>query len=549
MLAGDRVLLHAGVPGMSAPASMSRRASASPGGAPPPARPGAPGRRRRAGAASPGSASGSRMALGGLGRVRRLAARRGRRGHRRRAPDRAGRRLRHGRGRRARGPVRAAGADDRPGPARALAPHARAVAAVPARGPRARSSPSATPAPRARGAAPARPAAVDLPGRARGHRRRRRARRRRRHLLPQARRRMAYETWWSVHLYTYLALFLVVLPPGRHGRVVRRPPRGPRLVDGALGGDARARGRLPRRAAAVALAAPPPAWSTRSAGGPGHVQRDHARPAAAPAAGGRRPVPAVALPAPRAVVAGAPVLALGRARRPPPAPHRQGPRRPQRRPGPPDAGHPRGHRRALRRVHRRPAAARSRAAVGAGVGITPVRALLEELPDDADVVVILRGSTPADLVLPTRSPRRSRAAAGACTRSSARASAWPSTPARCGLVPDVARATSTSAAPSASRTRSDRGRRAPASPTTTSTGILRLLMAMRRAPIVLAATAAGFAAHAGFHAHTARPAGVGAPTAPPRRPPRPRPPLRPPASEDRHRPTPWAPATATSSSR
>jgi ferredoxin-NADP reductase len=37
--------------------------------------------------------------------------------------------------------------------------------------------------------------------------------------------------------------------------------------------------------------------------------------------------------------------------------------------------------------------------IGAGVGITPVRALLEELPDDADVVVILRGSRPDDLVL------------------------------------------------------------------------------------------------------------------------------------------------------
>jgi ferredoxin-NADP reductase/DMSO/TMAO reductase YedYZ heme-binding membrane subunit len=37
--------------------------------------------------------------------------------------------------------------------------------------------------------------------------------------------------------------------------------------------------------------------------------------------------------------------------------------------------------------------------VGAGVGITPVRALLEELPDHADVVVVLRGSTHDDLVL------------------------------------------------------------------------------------------------------------------------------------------------------
>ena len=37
--------------------------------------------------------------------------------------------------------------------------------------------------------------------------------------------------------------------------------------------------------------------------------------------------------------------------------------------------------------------------IGAGVGITPIRALLEELPEDADVVVVLRGSTTEDLVL------------------------------------------------------------------------------------------------------------------------------------------------------
>jgi predicted ferric reductase len=34
----------------------------------------------------------------------------------------------------------------------------------------------------------------------------------------------------------------------------------------------------------------------------------------------------------------------------------------------------------------------------AGVGITPVRALLEDLPDEVDVVVVVRASTPADLV-------------------------------------------------------------------------------------------------------------------------------------------------------
>jgi ferredoxin-NADP reductase len=37
--------------------------------------------------------------------------------------------------------------------------------------------------------------------------------------------------------------------------------------------------------------------------------------------------------------------------------------------------------------------------VGAGVGITPIRALLEELPETVDVVVILRGSRREDLVL------------------------------------------------------------------------------------------------------------------------------------------------------
>jgi ferredoxin-NADP reductase len=37
--------------------------------------------------------------------------------------------------------------------------------------------------------------------------------------------------------------------------------------------------------------------------------------------------------------------------------------------------------------------------IGAGVGITPIRALLEELPEHADVAVALRGSTPQDLVL------------------------------------------------------------------------------------------------------------------------------------------------------
>ena len=37
--------------------------------------------------------------------------------------------------------------------------------------------------------------------------------------------------------------------------------------------------------------------------------------------------------------------------------------------------------------------------VGAGVGVTPVRAMLEDLPRHVDVVVILRGSSAHDLIL------------------------------------------------------------------------------------------------------------------------------------------------------
>ena len=91
----------------------------------------------------------------------------------------------------------------------ALAPQARPVAAVPPRSPTRCSSPSATRARRATACctssasccgptpacSPRRPARSSCsPPASRSYR--------------LARRRMAYETWWSVHLYTYLALFL-----------------------------------------------------------------------------------------------------------------------------------------------------------------------------------------------------------------------------------------------------------------------------------------------------------------------------------------------------
>ena len=129
----------------------------------------------------------------------------------------------------------------------------------------------------------------------------------------RARRRMAYETWWTVHLYTYLALFLAFLHQvERAPRSSVTPRRG--LVDGALDRRARARDRLARRAAGLALAAPPHPRRRGRARGARRVLGPARGPPARPAARRRRPVLPVALPAARPVVAGAPVLALGHAR-------------------------------------------------------------------------------------------------------------------------------------------------------------------------------------------------------------------------------------------
>ena len=55
-----------------------------------------------------------------------------------------------------------------------------------------------------------------------------------------ARRRMAYETWWSVHLYTYLALFLSFSHQIDTGASFVGHPARALLVDGAVARDARA---------------------------------------------------------------------------------------------------------------------------------------------------------------------------------------------------------------------------------------------------------------------------------------------------------------------
>ena len=196
-----------------------------------------------------------------------------------------------------------------------------------------------------------------------------------------ARRRMAYETWWSVHLYTYLALFLSFSHQIHTGASFVGHPRRAAwwtaLWICTLALVLACRVALPlcrslRHRVTV---------DARRARRARHVLGRPARPAADRLPDGRRPVPAVALPAPRAVVAGAPVLAVGRADRVAPADHGQGP-------GDHSAALARlsparaSRSRALRRVHRRRRAhATASLLVGAGVGITPIRALLEELPE------------------------------------------------------------------------------------------------------------------------------------------------------------------------
>ena len=66
--------------------------------------------------------------------------------------------------------------------------------------------------------------------------------------------------------------------------------------------------------------------------------------------------------------------------------------------------------------------------VAAGVGVTPMRALLEDLPEGVDVVVVLRAPTEEDLHLPRRDgPARGGPSAVACTCWSAAATVCAST--------------------------------------------------------------------------------------------------------------------------
>ena len=188
-----------------------------------------------------------------------------------------------------------------------------------------------------------------------------------------------------------------VRAPDLHRRVLHRPPAGAGAVDRGLGGH---------RGDGPVFRVAQPAWRACSTSS-GLSRSARRRPgsfgglpgAAPPPAGGvRRPVLPLALPHQGDVVAGAPVLAVRPAEAAVHPGHDQGARRSEPGGGRPAPGHPGGHRRPPGTFtdHARPR--EGVALFAAGVGITPVRALLEDLPAGVDVVVVVRASTPAELV-------------------------------------------------------------------------------------------------------------------------------------------------------
>ncbi len=169
--------------------------------------------------------------------------------------------------------------------------------------------------------------------------------------LRAARRRVAYETWYYAHLYTYLAIALAFSHQFADGGAFAESLQA-RVAWSAL--YAVVGGLLlwyrvitPLRSAArhqfTVQSVRPEA--------PGHRVGADQRARLRPPAGRARAVLPLAVPDPGAVVAVAPLLAVGDAAARPDADHRQGPRRPQRLAGEPATGHPDRRRGPLRRVH------------------------------------------------------------------------------------------------------------------------------------------------------------------------------------------------------
>ena len=262
--------------------------------------------------------------------------------------------------------------------------------------------------------------------------------------------RMRYETWWVVHLYLYIGLALAFAHQIVTGVTFIGHPLARALWIAIWASTA---------GLVLAFRVGQPAWRSLRHQLRVVEVRDEAPGVVSVICRGRhldklrgvrRPVLPLAIPDQGAVVAGAPVLAVRAAAAAVPARHGEGPRRLRAAPCRMCGQAPGSHSRARTvRLPTTPGSSDGVLLIAAGVGVTPLRALLEDLPAHADVVVIIRASTVADIVhrdeivrtgrVPWRTaPRDDRVAPQAPPQ---RPHASPSR-ARCRLT-----ATSTSAAP------------------------------------------------------------------------------------------------------
>ena len=214
-----------------------------------------------------------------------------------------------------------------------------------------------------------------------------------------ARRRLKYETWWVVHLYTYIALALAFAHQIATGASFRRPPPGPGHMGHGVGGA------LPGWSLSIAWACPSPATCATSCASSGCARK---RPACTPSSAGAGAWTACAVTGgqffqwrfltrglwwqahpyslsalPRPPMLRVTVKAVGdhssaiAALRPGTRVWVEGP-----------YGAFTHHAQSTGRV----------ALIAAGVGITPMRAMLEDLPASVDVAVVVRASSSEDLV-------------------------------------------------------------------------------------------------------------------------------------------------------
>ncbi len=252
--------------------------------------------------------------------------------------------------------------------------------------------------------------------------------------------RLRYETWWTVHLYTYLALALAFAHQLANGASFVGHPLARAVWVAAVGGHGRHRPGLPRRPARLAHPPPPAAGGGGARGRPRRGVGDLLRAAtwtgwpsraASSSSGGSwyggcggRPIRTRCRPCPGRRTCGS--RSRGSATSPRPS-----------------ARIPPGTRVAIEGpygVFTDHARQRGRVLlVAAGVGITPIRALLEDLPDQVDVAVILRASRPEDLVLRDEVAAMVRARPGAVLHElvGPRHQVRPRRPTLQRLVPDI----------------------------------------------------------------------------------------------------------------